>query len=67
MKSRPTMCGGCPFREPGENRLQLLKYIAADPTETWPCHESDPEALCMGDACAGRDQFAQHIERLLAR
>jgi hypothetical protein len=55
------MCEGCPFREPGESRSALLRYIVAAPDETWPCHESDPDGLCLGDECAGRALFAKKI------
>lgn len=58
------MCLGCPFREPGETRTALLRYIAAAPAEKWPCHESDPEGLCLGDECEGRRLFAEKIGRL---
>ena len=33
------MCVGCPFRSKTA-RAPLLRYIAADPDEMWPCHES---------------------------
>lgn len=65
MKSSPRMCAGCPFREPGENRTQLLEYIAADPSESWPCHESAEFDDLAPDDCQGRVVFGRAVEKLL--
>jgi hypothetical protein len=56
------MCDGCPFRTPGPERDTLLRYIVAAPDESWPCHESDPNGLCLGAECEGRRLFGNKVE-----
>lgn len=59
------MCVGCPFRSP-EQRAELLLYIAADPDEMWPCHESAEFNDLSPDDCQGRVIFGRRVAKLAA-
>lgn len=53
------MCLTCPFCKDGPERDTLIRWAKATPHETWPCHEDDPDGLCIGKECQGRKLFAQ--------
>ena len=55
MSEPNVMCGSCPFRASGEERDTLTRWTRNAPDEFWPCHESDPEGLCLGDDCVGHE------------